>query len=181
MEKLVVYKECLLCAWYCARQISGTFLILQGKPSSLHLKYVPFWHSLCNSRWWLCQRTPGFAKQKQVLARSGHQVLIVKSVSQIWWKDGLQVPGGKFLTFGSYLSLVPHLWGYLIQLLIKGKIETADEKCDFIFSFQSNLNLWKVRKRGPIIQVNLQSFPHPTTRDLWTWKSWKCLSKVNKL
>ena len=28
----------------------------------------------------------------------------------------------------------------------------------FFFPFQSNLNLWKVRKR-PIIQVNLQSFP----------------------
>lgn len=29
----------------------------------------------------------------------------------------------------------------------------------FFFPFQSNLNLWKVHKRGPIIQVNLQSFP----------------------
>ena len=31
----------------------------------------------------------------------------------------------------------------------------------FFFFFQSNLNLWKVHKHGPIIQVNLQSFHLP--------------------
>ena len=65
------------------------------------------------------------------------------------------------MTFGSDLSLVPHLRRYLIQLLIKGRIETADEKGNYFFFSQSNLDLWKVHKRGPIIQVNLQSFPHP--------------------
>lgn len=94
----------------------------------------------------------------------GHRILTIMSSSWVWWKDGLKVSKQKCLAFGSGLSLVLlifHLQGYLIQLLIKGKIETADEKNDFFFSFQRDLNLWKVHKCGPIIQVNLQPFPWP--------------------
>lgn len=55
-------------------------------------------------------------------------------------EEALRSPEEKFLTFGSDLSLVPHL-EYLIQLLIKGRIETADEKGNFFFFLSSNLDL----------------------------------------
>lgn len=75
--------------------------------------------------------------------------------------------------------IAPHLQEYPVGQLIKTE-QTADEEWLFFFPGR-DLNLWKVHKCSPITQVNLQSLPWSTARNLWTWRSWKSLSKVNKL
>ena len=65
MEKWEVYKEGLtMCRALCYTDFRH--LNSSGKAHFPCVKYVSFCHSLWNTRWWLCQRTPGFARKKQV-------------------------------------------------------------------------------------------------------------------